>query len=701
MRWRDAAQEIYELGFGRATFRVGWEVRRRAARVGKVPRRTSPKAGPGLDPLWTSHLPLEDPVSVRRAMEDRILPADLDRLRQSAEDAIHGRMLCFSRWMADFGEPIRWHQNPLTGRGWNPTAPWADALGDSSPGDIKDCWEVARFPHAYQISRAATFFPEHADRYAGALAAQIRDFTQANPYGEGIHWASGQEIGFRLLAWLFAQDSLLLRTPSGAAISPLLADALIAGAEHIERYLDFARVAVYNNHLLSESLALYGVGALMTGVPQAPRWRKLGRDILDQQAERQFYKDGAYIQQSHNYHRVALQDYMWACVFARAMGDSPSKVWLQALERSVDFLYAHQNPTDGRLPNYGANDGSLPSVLSTCDFSDMRSTLQCVSLLVRGERLYEPGPWDESPAWICGVRSLDAPLRKPPRRSVSFAETGYHVLRGKNEASFGAFRCGTLRDRFSQIDMLQLDVWWKGENVLVDSGTFRYNAADKWHEHFMRTASHNTVVVDGDDQMLHHRQFKVLYWTKATLLRFADDGPIALCEGEHYGYKRERNATHRRTVLFLKDDLWVVIDRVLGSGSHQARLHWLAGPYDCEPVSGGITLAPPPGPFSLRVFKKDGAPAAVRVGRGQEDPPAGWLSRYYGERVAVPFVAVEDQGTLPLTFVTVAGAGTPTVTLNGTRWSIKSEAHGVLSFILDGDEAAIRNLTIDGAPVSF
>ena len=123
---------------------------------------------------------------------------------------------------------------------------------------------------------------------------------------------------------------------------------------------------------------------------------------------------------------------------------------MSALDRSLDFLAAQQNPRDGRLPNYGANDGALPSVLSTCDYSDMRPTLQAVSVLVRGRRLYERGPWDEETAWLLGVDALDAPLQSSQLSSRSFGDTGHHVLRGHEAGSFATFRCGTLRDRFSQ-----------------------------------------------------------------------------------------------------------------------------------------------------------------------------------------------------------------------------------------------------------
>lgn len=692
MPLRDAVQELRELGVGGAAFRVGWEMRTRVARL--LPHQDAAplelKFVSGLD--WTSHLPFEDPVSLARWMRP-LIPADaLSTLRRRAADGVEGKVFSFGRRVMDFGRPINWHRNPTTGLSWSATDSWAEALTDSTPGDVKDCWEVARFPHAYDLARASAFFPEDAEVCAAALVAQIQQFVRDNPVGRGVHWASGQEIGFRLLAWLFAVDALLLRTKAGLEGVSVVRDALIVGATEIERRLDYARIAVYNNHLLSEALALFGVGALFPEYSDGIKWRELGRRLLDEQALAQFYGDGAYIQQSHNYHRVALQDYFWACIFARSMGDSPSKSWLDALERSLDFLYQQQNPEDGRLPNYGANDGSLPSVVTTCDFSDFRPVLQAISLLVRGERLYEPGPWDETPAWFLGVRALDAPLRARQRTSVSFPETGYFVARGNSPSFFGAFRCGTLRDRFSQIDMLHVDIWWKGLNVLVDGGTYRYNAADPWHDHFMRTSSHNTVKVDGRDQMLHYRRFKVLYWTKAQLLGFRDDPEWTLIEGEHYGYRRHTGAcVHHRSLLHVKDGLWIVVDQLAGAGTHKAQLQWLGGsfPYEVALDGNGMTLKTPKGAFDVRAFTADGRPMAGDVQAGVEPAggrePRGWLSRYYGERIAVPSFRATVDAQAPFCFVTVLGQGVkaPSVGSDGA-WLVEDGLRSVTFTLANG-----------------
>ena len=486
-----------------------------------------------------ARLPFSDPAAVGRLMRRVMTPEQADRLQHLASEATRGRILCFSRWMADFGNPIDWHRDPTNQNRWRVDAHWTKVLGHGRRvGEIKFTWEAARFPQAYVMARAAALEPLAAPYLGAALISQIQSFMESNSPGLGVHWASGQETAFRLLAWIFG---LQVFSAFGLVPDSVICEVgqnFAANAAHIAGHIEYARDSVYNNHLLSEALGLYAAGRLLPG-NEARRWRDLGFDLLVEQADRQIYPDGSYIQQSHTYHRVAMQIYLWATALMRANAEKPPKEWLGAMERSLDFLWAHQNPRDGRLPNYGSNDGSRPLVLGDDDgYTDFRAALQCLSIETRGERVYEPGPWDEMSAWFFGAEVMELPLRPRTRASVSFAHTGHQVLRGNNPDSFCTFRCGTIVDRFSQIDMLHVDVWWRGQNVLADGGSYLYNGPPRWHRHFAGTGSHNTVQVDGEDQMLHFRQFKMLFPTEARLLRFEDAPEWALCEGEHYGYQR-------------------------------------------------------------------------------------------------------------------------------------------------------------------
>jgi asparagine synthase (glutamine-hydrolysing) len=705
---RDLLQEGRELGLRRTLARSGWELKIRARSV-KASPRSAPSSQGVPDEADAVREPsfscvFADPLSVANVMRRFIPPESFRRLAYLASEATRGRILCFGKWMTDFGNPINWHRNPLNGNRWRADAPWARVLVENTQvGDVKLGWEVGRFPQAYVMARNAAFVPESAFDLSASFFSQIRSFLDCNPSCRGIHWNSGQEIALRMMAWLFGlhvfSHTCRIPTDLQADISKYISTC----GTHIAQHIEYARDSVYNNHLLSEALGLYIAGRVLPDSETGRGWAVEGRRLLEQEADRQIYPDGGYLQQSHNYHRFAIQMYVWAHSFAKAHGDPVPISWIRALERSLDLLLAHHNPTDGRLPNYGANDGSLPLPMSTCDFSDFRPTLQAVSVMTRQERLFHPGPWDEMATWFHGPDALNLPFRKPRRTSVSFSYTGYHILRGRKPENFGAFRCGKILDRFSQIDMLHLDLWWRGHNVFVDPGSYLYNGPEKWHNHFVRTGSHNTVKVDNQDQMLHFRKFKCLYWTSAKLLSFEDNADWTLCVGEHYGYQRHPGrCVHKRSVLFLKDDFWVVVDRIEGSGTHRIRLHWLGGDFPYRSGLDGQTslqLETPDGPFYLAVFDAVGRPLSGEIVAGQDDPPRGWLSRYYAEKVPVPSLSIEVPGRLPLTMVSLLGPYVPYVNVSDSLWSMMS-GERMFEFELSAGEIELGSIKLISAPVA-
>jgi len=160
------------------------------------------------------------------------------------------------------------------------------------------------------------------------------------------------------------------------------------------------------------------------------------------------------------------------------------------------------------------------------------------------------------------------------------------------------------------------------------------------------------------------------------------------CAGEHYGYQRHAGGcVHSRSVVTLKDDLWVVVDHVTGSGHHTMRLHWLGGdfPYAFDVDDSRLTLETEDGNFFVQVLDLQGQPIAGDVAAGQEQPPRGWLSRYYGEKIAVPSLAVTAAQEVPATLVSVlSGDLKPVVAVNGAEWSIGIGGQQLSFRLVDG-----------------
>jgi hypothetical protein len=115
--------------------------------------------------------------------------------------------------------------------------------------DIKFTWEPGRFGWAYTLGRA--YLLSGDERYAEAFWKYCEAFIDANPVNLGPHWASGQEVALRLMAFVFADQIFAESRHSTEQRRVRLAQAAAAHALRIPPTLAYAR-AQNNNHLLTD-----------------------------------------------------------------------------------------------------------------------------------------------------------------------------------------------------------------------------------------------------------------------------------------------------------------------------------------------------------------------------------------------------------------------------------------------------------------
>ena len=80
-----------------------------------------------------------------------------------------------------------------------------------------------------------------------------------------------------------------------------------------------------------------------------------------------------------------------------------------------------------------------------------------------------------------------------------------------------------------------------------DPGTYHYNAALPWENALSGTDVHNTITLNGQDQMTRAGRFLWLDWAQARLAP-AESALTA----DHNGY-RQFGVFHKRTVTALED----------------------------------------------------------------------------------------------------------------------------------------------------
>ncbi len=555
---------------------------------------------------------------------------------------------------------IDWYANPFDGHRSEPGRVWSD-IPDFLPaqGDPRTLWEPARAAWAIDLARAHSHGLA-AD--AGPLYWRWLDsWMHACPPWRGFHWKCGQESAVRFIALALGFWSLADDPATTPARWQQFARLAWATGYRIAHHINYA-ISQKNNHAISEACGLLLVSRLFPELRDAQRWWHLGRRVLAQEIRRQTYADGSYVQHSMNYQRVMLAGAVLGLRLAELAGEPFEHDVYDRLGRCGEFLFQMMEPETGRLPQYGANDGANVLPLSECDFTDFRPIIQATHCLAHRERRLPLGIWDEDLLWLFGPEALDSSVSTAgSATSCAFTDGGYYTLR--RPESWAMLRCHTYRDRPGQYDQLHLDLWYRGQNVVQDCGTYKYYVPGRpdLEQYFRSIAAHNTVEIDDASPVELVSRFLYFPWPRGRVRRFdAPDAAQQYCEAENYDYDRAPwHVLLRRTVVSLAGNVWVVVDDVLGTGQHRALLRWhLADfPFEFDANGPALTLHTARGAFSVALSACDRRPEHVEVVRGRDEPGRvqGFASPYYGERQPIPTLEVSFGTELPLRVLTTLG----------------------------------------------
>ena len=168
---------------------------------------------------------------------------------------------------------------------------------------------------------------------------------------------------------------------------------------------------------------------------------------------------------------------------------------------------------------------------------------------------------------------------------TSFPNGGTYLLRNTDSHALIHFTDYTSRP--SHADQLHVDLWIHGHNIAIDAGTYLYSGEGRWRNGLAHTSVHNTVTVDNKDQMTMVSRFTWTNWSKGKVFRHDKD----TWQGEHDGYKP---VSHKRTVMALEGDRWLVIDNLTANELHHYALHWLLNDFGVQELATahGLLLVP-------------------------------------------------------------------------------------------------------------
>lgn len=421
----------------------------------------------------------------------------------------------------------------------------------STTTDIKEIWEPARFAWAVVLGRA--FYLTQEQKYLNAYLSNFHLFIENNPIDHGPNWTSGQEVGIRMINNLIA--ARLFESGLTEQTKNLIAGYTTAHAERARKTLIYAR-SQNNNHYLVESIALLTASIALPDHNKARSWYRQGMKGIKWCLKNQIKSTGEYIQHSTNYHRLMLQAMVWAVTIQPAFLDD---LVIDQVLLAIDWLTARVDKTSGGVPNLGANDGALLFQLDGLPFTDYRGVLQQAlrAFTITG---LKPGAWDEGALWL-GLPASENITKTPRPNSILRTDRGWGLLRVIEHT-----------DRPSHADHLHFDLWWKGLNICLDPGTFSYNLPTPWDNPLTVASAHNTVTINGFDQMRKVSKFLYLDWGNSWIESSTGTSVLASTDvWDRFGI------LHQREVGVVNATEWLITDYLTSKIPHDgdyADLRW-------------------------------------------------------------------------------------------------------------------------------
>ena len=484
--------------------------------------------------------------------------APAGNIKKVFDQLTSGKVLLFNSVIADLGINYDWLTNPDTDYTYNASRHWTEIADLSKEaGDIKYVWEKSRFSYLYDIIRYDHHFNEDCSEM---VFKDILSWIKSNKVNCGPNYYCSQEISLRVLNWTFALFYYRNSPFLTEEVFNQMQYAIYWQMEHVYKNIDFSRIAVRNNHAITETLTLYLVGMFYTEYPQAAVWKTQGKKWFEEEIAYQVYKDGTFLQFSMNYHRVVIQLLTWGIVLSEKNGERFNDTVYDRAKKSLVFLRTCMVDENGSLPNYGMNDGALFFKLNNSHYRDYRPQLQALGKAIGIDLGFKDSVED---IYWYGIEDKIAESWQVANDAYTFADGGYYVMRETETLTF--IRCGSYKDRPFQADNLHLDIWYRGENMLLDAGSYKYNTDDITIRYFNGTASHNTIMLDDKDQMLKGGRFIWYFWPQRIAATVQENETSFVFNGSISAYTYiSKDIAHKRTVIKHKGlAVWEIKDDVV------------------------------------------------------------------------------------------------------------------------------------------
>lgn len=509
----------------------------------------------------------------------------------------------------DVGTPVDWRTNPNGYTGWMHMFNYN--------------WFFATLLEAWRATGDT--------KYVRKLDELFSSWIAANP--EPVGHNGGGDTAWQTLgtavriydSWIECFFALLHEPAFSDTTRLTILKSFHGHAEHLFKYKGYS-----NNWLVVESRVLYMLGTLFPEFKRAEAWRTEGLARLEVEVARQIYPDGADWELSPDYHMMVARAFLEVYELAQLNGQPLPPLFSERLPKTFDYIAGLTRP-----------DGTLPSLNDSHGWRDYRGR----KFLEAGAKLFT------RPELLASLEGPYAGL------SRSFADSGQTVLSGGTgaDAHWLRFDAGPYGAAHQHEDALSIELSALGVPFLVDPGISSY-LQDPWTFYYKSTSAHSTLLVNGAGQAraLAPRAEHVLSVRGKHRAVFGPVFDFAAAEYRDGYHGQAAGLCHRRKVLFIRNEYYLLWDEVSGEGARRidALFHFRPMRVEIDTAVGRVRTQRLTGANLELIPVEPSSGVNLKLYCGETNPVQGWVAEK-DEDLPAPVAELSVSGQGPLTLVTL------------------------------------------------
>ena len=383
----------------------------------------------------------------------------------------------------------------------------------------------------YAFDLGITYFSTKKTKYFRAFETLVKSWMNNHKKVEGDPWHP-YPTSLRIVNWIFSYLLFQEEIEKREEFRNILLNSLEFQLSYLESNLEYD---LQGNHLFANAKALFIGGKFF----EKNRWSKKGKNILMSQLKEQILTDGGHFERSPMYHCQILNDLLDCFLVASETKDF-SRLLEEKAEQMLSFLGKIEIPT-GEVPLF--NDTSLANVPSFNRISSYAKEI--------------------------GVEGKSNDKDNYP---IRLEDSGYYFI--NSEESWVIIDGGKIGPDYQpghgHCDIFSYEFGMGDEKIITDSGNYEY-LEGKIRNYCRSTKAHNTISVDGMEQSEIWKSFRVGERAEPSDIELKDMGKYVRFTGQHNGFaKQGKNVFHIRSIFFVKNLFWIVLDRLTGKENHAA-----------------------------------------------------------------------------------------------------------------------------------